>query len=275
MLLLERVGPKIRGLKSVHAPAPDEVLKYNGQLQQLRHRLHHNMGTVKQTLGGDGMQELFAKADGDGNGLLSLDEGVALLDGLQSAMGGEPILSSREEMSSLIAYIDLDGNGCVSFVEFLVAFGLASTTHHAHDLDEPSERGASERAAAEPDGRDADDVDVFDSVLHQVCSALYERQHTLMRAFRYLDVHGAGYVNVDDFERAITLVMTHIAPRGAAAAERPLDGRLHGIDASQVSSLVSSLKGSHLLIEKPNEPAQVDYLAFIQAFEVVDTQPDL
>ena len=123
--------------------------------------------------------------------------------------------------------------------------------------------------------------------MRHVCSALYERQHALLRAFNYLDVSGDGYISVADFEQAILLVMTHVRPRGRhdAGAERAskrgaaVDGdgarhaELHGIDSSQVAALVDSLKGSHLLIES-KDPPQVDYLAFIQAFEVVDTQPE-
>ena len=45
------------------------------------------------------------------------------------------------------------------------------------------------------------------------------------------------------------------------------------VDASQIHALVASLRGSALLDDQ-REPPQIDWTGFIQAFEVVDTEPD-
>ena len=99
--------------------------------------------------------------------------------------------------------------------------------------------------------------------------------HGLARAFAYLDVAGDGWLSVPDFEQAILLVMRHVAPRVKKGAEKAgtnigLDGEGLVVDASCVASLVASLEGSSLTDGK--SPPQIDCYAFIQAFEVCDSE---
>ena len=61
MLLLERIGPKVRQL--AYRPPPtagaadaEVAAQLNAKLEQLRGRLHADMEAVVQTLGGSGIQ---------------------------------------------------------------------------------------------------------------------------------------------------------------------------------------------------------------------------
>ena len=55
---------------------------------------------------------------------------------LQAAVGsGEKVVKGKAECESLASHVDIDGNGMISFIEFLVGFGL-------------SDDGASQPAAA-------------------------------------------------------------------------------------------------------------------------------
>jgi len=283
-LLLEHIGPYIRksahttkglgkrtgsGLKSVKSggvPAdafvPDEAKRavLDTRLRTLAVLIHSKLPAVMATLGGQTVQSIFAEADADKSGVLSMAEAINLLKEIQATVGGEPVVSSEEELEELVRYIDLDGNGQVSFVEFVVAFGTSASAREAPTA------AASLAALGAEEARD----EIVEGLIRQVCSALYERMHLLQRAFGYLDVHGDGWVPVTDFEQALTLVMS-LPPSNrkdeGAAAEAVT------VDASQIHALVASLRGSALLDDQ-REPPQIDWTGFIQAFEVVDTEPD-
>uniref|UniRef100_A0A7S2MU66 EF-hand domain-containing protein n=1 Tax=Haptolina brevifila TaxID=156173 RepID=A0A7S2MU66_9EUKA len=119
----------------------------------------------------------------------------------------------------------------------------------------------------EPKNSPAAADDVVGQLIRQVCSALYERQHSLQRAFTFLDPSGSGYLKLTEFEQAISLVMTYITPSGHES--EATDNKQ--VNESQVSALVTSLAGSSLLDAKGE---QIDYVAFIKAFEVIDTEPE-
>ena len=64
-----------------------------------------------KAIGGEGIQAIFARADGDGNGMLSVEEASNLVEEIQAVL--EERVVSGAEMAELVEYIDLDGNAQV------------------------------------------------------------------------------------------------------------------------------------------------------------------
>jgi len=294
-LLLERIAPVIRlsahtagGLGKRTASkrlgssnfelAPEKRAALDAKLRTLAGAIQSKMSVVMAAVGSETVQSIFAKADADGSGVLSMEEAVNLMREIQSVVEmDEPVASTPEELEDLVRFIDLDGNGQISFVEFLMAFG--TTVAAMSDASLKSKNGL----LSAPDGEAKDAI--VEGVIRQICSALYERMHLLQRAFNYLDVNGDGWVPVADFEHAITLVMqlpstpkrkrqeaaaaaAAPAPAPATESEAPSD---HGkVEASQIEALVASMRGSALL-DDLREPPMIDWTGFIKAFEVIDT----
>lgn len=272
-LLLECIGPSIReglrrskrqGLRqSAVDEASERTLAANdAKLKRLGALMRQNMAKTTNTLCSKTVKAIFEKADSDGNGVLSREEAGALLMELQAAVGsGEKVVKGKAECESLASHVDIDGNGMISFIEFLVGFGL-------------SDDGASQPAAAKEAlaASQAKKPDIVQGVCRNICGALYERIHGLARAFAYLDVEGDGWIDAKDFEQAILLVMRHVAPRvkGATRKKYGLDGEGLVVDASCVTQLVASLEGSSLTDGK--SPPRIDCYAFIQAFEPCDSE---
>ena len=254
--------------------------QYEAKLRRLGALLRANMAKTVDTMGASSkINAIFANADADGNGVLSRKEATSLLMELQTAVAssGEVVVEDEAECEALVSHVDIDGNGCISFVEFLVAFGL-SDGHDVEDVRISLAQDVAASAAQSP--AEAATPDIIQGVVRNIYAALYERAHGLARAFAYLDVAGDGWLSVADFEQAILLVMRHVAPRVKKGSEAPaasvgkerigLDGEGLVIDASCVATLVESLEGSSLTDGK--SPPHIDCYAFIQAFEVCDDE---
>jgi len=163
---------------------------------------------------------------------------------------------SPEELDAICAHIDLSSDGNITFVEFIAAFGL-------------SDAQRSNFASTTDDGDDSDTIaHLAEEMMQQICSSLYERSQALQKAFMYLDDRGDGWINIQDFEEALLLVL---ASGGKDAAGKDADKQL--LMAPQVKDLVASLRKSHLA-NPSRDPPEIDYNAFIQSFRVIDTVLD-
>ena len=109
--------------------------QYEAKLRRLGALLRANMAKTVDTMGASSkINAIFANADADGNGVLSRKEATSLLMELQTAVAssGEVVVEDEAECEALVSHVDIDGNGCISFVEFLVAFGLSD----GHDVED-------------------------------------------------------------------------------------------------------------------------------------------
>jgi len=216
-------------------------------LEAVRHMLQANKGQVRKALGGESMVHLFSRADTNEDGHLSYAETKKVLVELVALCGGSCEVSDAH-LDDLIKFIDYDGDGNVTFMEFVAAFGLALCPR----LD---------------DDNDAEDITshLADEMMQQICSALYDRTHALQKAFIYLDEKGEGWLPLDDFENALLLVLSTDDQEKQANQV---------MMAPQVKDLVASLKRSHM-VNPLTESPEIDYNMFIQSFRVIDTALEL
>lgn len=283
--------------------AAEEVasLEAERKLMQLARLIKLNMSSAVEAIGSSRVQDIFKRADQNGDGVLSIDEGTQLIRELQGACGAE--VDTPQAAQALLEQIDIDGNGCVSFVEFLIAFGLSDGARSSRAVSFAAEEAAEGAAATagsptsagggeqqqQDDGGIASDL--IQGVCQQIITALYERLHGLQRAFAHLDTKGDGWLGEDDFELALKMVIELVAPRGhdqgdtssPSASPTSLHKEasskgsfrvepIESIDVTCVSELVKSLEGSTLTDGKT--PMKIDYCAFVQAFGIVDTAED-
>ena len=225
------------------------------KLEGLRLTIQSNKAKVKEALGGETVQHLFLKADSDSDGYLSYEETKKVLSQIIEVCGSSDNFSP-EELDAICAHIDLSSDGNITFVEFIAAFGL-------------SDAQRSNFASTTDDGDDSDTIaHLAEEMMQQICSSLYERSQALQKAFMYLDDRGDGWINIQDFEEALLLVL---ASGGKDAAGKDADKQL--LMAPQVKDLVASLRKSHLA-NPSKDPPEIDYNAFIQSFRVIDTVLD-
>lgn len=129
--------------------------------------------------------KLFLAADEDRNGFLSYNETRTILKSLQEACSEDIV--PPQEVDELIAYIDLDKSGVITYLEFIAAFGDVAPT--AHDLIDDVGTGG-----------------LAVQIMQQICASLFELDHGLQKAFTHIDHDGKGYISPKDFEKALTLV---------------------------------------------------------------------
>lgn len=218
-------------------------------LDRLRQMLQANKSKVAEAFNGESIQHLFLKADSDSDGYLSYQETTKVLQQLMTVCESEGLVSA-DQFEKLCAHIDLSGDGNVTFVEFIAAFGLsdAQRGNFVHD----------------DEGNDDISSHLAEEMMQQICSSLYERSHALQRAFMYLDDRGDGWIKIMDFEEALLLVL-------ASGGEQEQEKQL--MMAPQVKDLVTSLRKSHLA-SPSMDPPEIDYNAFIQSFRVIDSALD-
>ena len=233
-----------------------------------------------------------------GNGVLSRTEATDLLMELQAASGSAPSASvSAEEVADVLDLVDADGNGSISFVEFLVAFGLnddadtapapsAELDRYSHTQNATSAFALTPQSGKSAAGCDrvpsGHHVDLVTQIAQNVCAAIYERLHALQRAFSYLDVDGHGWINAKDFEHAIALVLDRVPPHGMdllqnnateSKTSKEDDEDTHVVSGTDIATLVGSLAESSLADGK--SPPSIDYCGFVQAFVVRDIEGNL
>jgi len=90
-----------------------------------------------------------------------------------------------------------------------------------------------------------------------IFSTIYQHTHAMTKAFAHFDDSGEGWLSKADFEEALTLVLTEYHQQQLLLRE-------------QVHELVESLLGSKIA----DGADRIDYNAFIQALDVVDTSID-
>jgi len=220
------------------------------QLEAMRSMLQANKSQVREALGGESMVHLFSRADTNEDGHLSYAETKKVLVELVAVCGGTAEVDDAQ-LDELIKFIDYDGDGNVTFMEFVAAFGLALCPR----LD---------------DDNDAEDITshLADEMMQQICSALYDRTHALQKAFIYLDEKGEGWLPLLDFENALLLVLSPETDDHEKLAKQVMM-------APQVKDLVASLKRSHMVNPlKDLQSPEIDYNMFIQSFTVIDTVLD-
>jgi len=216
------------------------------KLEAVRNLLQANKSLVSKALGGESMAHLFSRADSD-DGNLSYEEAKHVLVKLIEVCGGTSEVR-LVDLDELVRTIDFDGDGTVTFMEFVAAFGLT----------EPS--------LCFSGGVDTDAEDITshlaEGIIQQICSALYDRSHALQKAFIYLDEEGGGWLPVADFENALLLVLSGSGSEADKARQVMM--------APQIKDLVVSLKRSHMA--NPNkDTSEIDYMLFIQSFRVIDS----
>jgi len=250
-LILEKIGPSIRSANRKRAQKRQRVSLVNKgisddladdsslsstseaevKLRKLGALIRDNMQGTMTAFHSIEVQQMFTRADGDGNGVLSRTEATNLLVELQAASGQAAIAEMPEDIEAILAHVDVDGNGTISFVEFLVAFGLEQGDDDIEDetddesdakpplkLDSPftlshTQRKSNDGFTCTSSGRMPHENELVSQIAHDVAAALYERIHALQRAFTYLDIHGDGWLASADFEHAILLVLTKFPPR--------------------------------------------------------------
>ena len=293
-LLLEKIGPAVRRAKREKLAATrgggGDGAAMEAKLGALRGMIRANMSATVKALGSSAAQQIFERADADGNGVPSRDEATKLLMELQAASaGGEggAVLATADEITAILAHVDIDGNGTISFVEFLIAFGLEEEPSPAAAPAAGLHKRASGTNIADAPcaSEGALDGDSLESQIAQSISGrLYERIHALQRAFTYLDVEGHGWIAAKDFEHAISLVMEKIPPRPPPGTSHLQHGSPQPPSASageaeqlvsggSIASLVASLADSSL--SDGQSPPSIDYCGFVQAFVVRDMQGEL
>ena len=70
-------------------------------------------------LSNEEMEDAFARADIDGNGLIDSTEVYAIVDKLTEDEDADPL--TMEEVDEMIRMVDRDGDGKISFEEFVQA----------------------------------------------------------------------------------------------------------------------------------------------------------
>lgn len=222
------------------------------RLAELREAMRAATDRVRAAFSGGSLIDIFRQADADADGFLSADEATRALLELQRACALPAW--SREEEAAVVAHIDLAKTGRITFLEFLAAFGMPAI----HSASAGAPVSAPGGVAAGP--RPPVTAGVRSSFSQGILTALYERTPGMQKAFRHLDEAGAGWIGERDFEQALELVLTHRRPQGEGDTEDVLhEGQLH--------ELVLSLRGSNLA----DDTGRIDYCAFIQSFNVVDT----
>ncbi|KAL1506991.1 hypothetical protein AB1Y20_007854 [Prymnesium parvum] len=215
----------------------EQTERLETMLNQIRDMIRQNNKIAREAFNTK-LLELFQSADTDANGLLSYDETASIITQLQ-----EKCLSSiatGADVAPLVEYIDLDGSGAVTFLEFVASLGLTQSAEV-----EMERRSSS-----------SSDSSLAVLIMEQICAALYQLDHALQKAFTRIDTTGTGWMPLENFSKALQLVAS-------------LSGAEHRtIDNWQIAALVESLKGSNLC----DAQGQVDYAKFVQSFYIVDTK---
>jgi len=212
--------------------------KVEQQMEDLRNAVRKNMASGKQAFN-QKLLTLFKAADTDANGFLSHDECGNIMKQLQETC--KVAVSAASDMNALVQYIDGDNSGSVTFLEFVAALGLVEDVASTRDLEETS-------ASLSESGLSL-------LIMQQICTALYQLDHSLQKAFIRIDQRGEGWLEPDKFARALQLV-----------ASIPGSDR-RAIDDWQITALTDALKGSNL----SDAQGRIDYAAFVRAFYVIDT----
>jgi len=215
----------------LNAKSSEIGLKHQAQHAQVRSMIHKNMKDVKDAFNSS-LLALFTKADADSSGLLSYQETSDILTQLQEKCGASIV--SADDMAEFVQSIDIDNSGAVTFLEFVFAFGLDATD------------------SGLPAGEKALEGSLAVLIMEQICSALYQLDHGLQKAFTHIDVAGTGWLSAEHFEKALIVVAS------AAGAERQM------VHEWQISALTRSLRGSSLC----DSEGRVDYARFVSAFYV-------
>jgi len=241
----------------VTGQAEADLDNFTGQqeLLALRAAMHSHAYKEMCALSGNDILDIFVRADADSDGFLSYEEAKDAILDLQRTCG--MTRSSPHRLAALVSHIDLTMNGRITLLEFVAAFGLPAL----NDGNVAFPRRQSDSSLREKSGAAVKDIRSNFSlkVMQGILTALYERTPALQKAFRHLDESGTGWIDERDFEQALELILTHRRLGGVRDGEVP--------DRDQLHELVLSLRGSNLT----DEHGRIDYCAFIQSFNVVDT----
>ena len=149
-----------------------------------------------------------------------------------------PYVYTADDLEALAEALDRAKSGRINYLAFAGLFGRGRQTHAAGGEDS---RGAG--AAAEANARNA--------VVQHICTTLWANDVVLHKAFRCFDPDGSGRMDVADFRASLETMNATLAH-----PHEPLT-------AQQIVLLADSLPQT--------ADAEIDYLAFMNAFEVVDT----
>jgi hypothetical protein len=227
------------------------------RLAELRTAMLATTGRVRAAFSGGALVDVFRHADADADGFLSASEATRALLDLQRACALPA--SNIEEAAAIVAHIDLAKTGRVTFLEFVAAFGLPAieSAGAAAPVIAPGGENAGSNPPVMAEVRSNFSLKMMQGIL----TALYQRTPGMQKAFRHLDEAGAGWIGERDFEQALELVLTHSQPHGDEDSGEDVH------DKEQLHELVLSLRGSNLA----DDAGRIDYCAFIQSFNVVDT----
>jgi diadenosine tetraphosphatase ApaH/serine/threonine PP2A family protein phosphatase/Ca2+-binding EF-hand superfamily protein len=254
----EGLGPEAQGdaQAAVAEPGGTATMRMAAsRLAELREAMRACTAQVRAAFSGGSLVDVFKLADADGDGFLSADEATCALLELQRVCGVPA--SGPDEAAAVVAHIDLASTGRITFLDFVAAFGLPSGDGTAAPVGGLQAVAAGPRMPAAAEVRSSLSLKMMQGIL----TALYERTPGMQKAFRHLDEAGAGWIGERDFEQALEVVLTHRRPQGGE------DGGEDVFDKEQLHELVLSLRGSNLA----DDAGRIDYCAFIQSFNVVDT----